>query len=220
MAYSLEADVPSRNASAASPICQRRKSRWEERLESTDDTRAPSSPRSWNSGDRTARALSSPSLPRASRNIITPCVVLLLSVSIKVFVSRPTFFAISAGFLNSSIMVRCKAVADISTFWPCASSVAAKAIISGIVILAVEPMPAIRCANSTIKGLAAVQFCERWLTVEPILSIESRTPYICSIPKMLDSLAMVCVAPSPRSTSATLIIDAASTYSRTEATVL
>ncbi len=29
---------------------------------------------------------------------------------------RPTFFAISAGFLNNSIMVRCKAVADISTF--------------------------------------------------------------------------------------------------------
>ena len=220
MAYSLDAEVPSRNASAASPNCHFRKSRCDERFESTEDTRAPSRPRSWNSGERTARALSSPSLPRASRNIITPSVVLRLRVSMKALVSSPTLRAISAGFLKSSIMVRCRAVADISTFWPCASSVAAKAIISGIVIFAVEPMPAIRCANSTMKGLAAVQFCERWLTVEPILSIASRTPNICSIPKMLESLAMVCVAPSPRSTRATLIMDAASTYSFTEATVL
>ena len=48
--------------------------------------------------------------------LITPCVVLLFNVSMKVFVSSPTFFAISAGFLNNSMMVRCKAVADISTF--------------------------------------------------------------------------------------------------------
>ena len=43
---------------------------------------------------------------------------------------------------------------------------------------------------------------------------------ICSMPKILLNLAMVCVAPSPRSTRATLIIEAASTYSLTEATVL
>ncbi len=66
------------------------------------------------------------------------------------------------------------------------------------------------------EGLGAVQFCDRWLTVEPTFSIASRTPYICSMPKIFDSLAIVCVAPSPRSTSATFIMEAASTYSLTD----
>ena len=81
-----------------------------------------------------------------------------------------------------------------------------------MVRLACEPMPAIRCANSTRYGFDAVQFCERTFTVEPTASIASLVPSICSTPKMFVSFAIVCVAPAPKSTRATLMMSAASTY--------
>ena len=168
-------------------------------------------PKSLNSGERAASASASPISCSLPRNISTPSLVLRFSVSVNFSTSSPTVFASSCGFWNNIIISLDKALADISTFWPLASSVAAKASISGIVILACAPTPAMRWAKLTRYGFAAVQFCERTFTVEPTASIASLVPSICSTPKMLVSLAMTWVAPSPKSTSATLMMSAAST---------
>ena len=80
-----------------------------------------------------------------------------------------------------------------------------------MVISAWAPTPAIRLAKLARYGADAVQFCESSLMTEPTDSSAFSVPNRSSSPKMLVSLESVSVAPSPSSSSATLIWSAAFT---------
>ena len=149
MLYSLVAEVASVKALFASSCSHLTISRWVASVARTWDMRMPSMPKSLNSGDRAAKASASPISCSLPRNISTPSLVDLFSVSVNFWTSRPTVRASSWGFWKSIMMSLESADADISTFWPFASSVAANARISGIVILAWAPTPARRWANCT-----------------------------------------------------------------------
>ena len=84
-------------------------------------------------------------------------------------------------------------------------------MICGIVIFACAPTPAIRFAKLARYGAAAVQFCDNSLMTEPTARRDLSVPRRSSSPKIEVSLESVKVAPSPRSSSATLIWSAALT---------
>ena len=117
--------------------------------------------------------------------------------------------------LNISIITFDTAVADISTACPWLSSTAAKPMISGIVIFAWAPTPAMRCVKFARYGAEAVQFCDNSLITEPTASRAFSVPSRCSSPKMFVNFERVSVAPSPRSSKATLIWSAAFTNPNT-----
>ena len=155
-----------------------------------------------------------PSLFSVSSSIRRPSFVERDSASLNFSAFMPVALMTLSCCLNISMMSLETAVADISTACPCESSTAAKPIICGIVISACAPTPAIRFAKLARYGAAAVQFCESSLMTEPTDSRAFSVPSLSSSPKMLVSLLKVSVAPSPNSSSATLIWSAARTKPR------
>ena len=80
---------------------------------------------------------------------------------------------------------------------------------------ACAPTPAMRLPNSAKYPALAVQFCERSLITLPTASKLFSVPSRASSPKMLVNFERVSVAPSPSSSSATLIWSAALTNPKT-----
>ena len=88
-------------------------------------------------------------------------------------------------------------------------------MICGMVISAWAPTPAIRLAKLARYGAAAVQFWDNSLMTEPTDNSAFSVPRRSSSPKILVNLLNVSVAPSPNSSSATLIWSAARTKPKT-----
>ena len=200
--YSSVTDVASWKAFAASCCSYFIISRLPANAEITWAARAPFSPMSLNTGASTSML---PNECNCSSSISNPSLVLRVTVSLNFCAFSPVALMIWSCCLNISIITFDTAVEDISTFCPCESSTAASPMISGMVIRACAPTPAMRCAKFARYGADAVQFCESSLMTEPTASRAFSVPSLSSSPKMFVSFDSVSVAPSPNSSRATFI---------------